>query len=186
RVDEAEPDLVRQHGAAELSLARLPGGEAVVAHPDVAHQAVIDQLSKPGHGRAGRKQGALPVLLVEVDGVDAEAPRAGARPRSGHEGQADRKQLGGEEDVCAPRANRLADDALRATQAVDLGRVDQVDAEVQRSLQDLARDPVVVLAAVAPLRGPELPRAEADDRDARAAGLDVPHVRAASRSYTIC
>src|SRR5207247_9486265 len=102
---------------------------------------------EPGHRRAGRKQRTLPMLLVEVDGVDAEAPSAGARTRSGHEGQADRKQLGGEEDVSAPGADRLADDALRATQAVDLGRVDQVDAEVQRPLQDRRANPVVLIAS---------------------------------------
>src|SRR5207248_2266205 len=148
--------------------------------------ALTHQALEPRHRRPRRKQGAWPVLLIQVDVVDTEPAQAATRPPAGHEGKADRKQLAREENRVAAAANRLADDSLRPTEAIDLGSVDQVDAEVESAAYDLARGFGGVFAAVAPLGRTELPRAEADHRDSRPASLDEPQEPAASLSYTIC
>ena len=59
-------------------------------------------------------------------------------------------------------ANRPSDNALGTSKAVDLRGVDQVHAEVQRPLDDDARDAASIFVAVAPLGRAELPGAEPD------------------------
>ena len=126
------------------------------------------------------------MLLIEIHVVDTQPAQAATRPPASREGKADRKQLAREENRIAPLAYRLADDPLRSTEAVDLRSVDQVDVEVESPAHDLARGFGGIFAAVAPLGRAELPRAEADHRDSRPAGLDEPQELAASLSYTIC
>jgi hypothetical protein len=120
------------------------------------------------------------VLLVEVDPIHAEP--AGAAPRSpgDHEGQADRKDLGGEEDSLTLPADRLTYDALGTPDSIDLGRVDQVHAQLQRSAHDFAGHLARVHRPVAPLPRAELPRAQPDRGNAHATDLNEFH--SASRS----
>ena len=58
---------------------------------------------------------------------------------------------------------------------VDLGGVDQVDAEVEGTGNDAARLPLGVVGAVAPFLRAELPRAQADAREPDAVCFEVPH-----------
>src|SRR5262252_2188360 len=102
------------------------------------------------------------------------------RPPVRHQRQASRIELGGEKDVGAPAANSLADDPLRSAEAVHLGRVEEVDPEVERTPDDLTRGLLVVLTPVAPRGRAELPGAESDARDPRAAGLDIPQLTSRS------
>src|SRR5207247_6157642 len=148
--DKREPHLVRQHRAPQRSLARLPLREVVVADAHVPHEPLVDQAPHPWHRRARRKQRAGPVLLVQVDRLDAKSAGAAARARTGHEWKPDWKDLGGQKHVVAPAVDRLTDDPLRAAEAVDLGRVGPIDPQAQGPAHDLARHPVAVLAARAP------------------------------------
>ena len=66
-------------------------------------------------------------------------------------------ELGGQHDVVAAALERLADDLLRLAGRVDVGGVDEVDAGVQRAVDDADR---VVVVGVAP--GAEHHRAEAE------------------------
>src|SRR6266571_3895821 len=77
--------------------------------------------------------------------------------------------------------DRLAHDALGPALAVDLGGVDEVDAELERAMDDRLRVLARVAAAVAPLHRAELPRAEADGGDAHATRLDELHRSLADR-----
>jgi hypothetical protein len=81
-------------------------------------------------------------------------------------------ELGGQHDVVAAALERLADDLLRLAGRVDVGGVDEVDAGVQRGVDDA--DGVVVVG-VAP--GAEHHRAQAElaDRDARAPQESIVH-----------
>ena len=86
------------------------------------------------------------MLVVEVDGVDAEALQAGlaagahvvglaadAAPervvRVAHDAE-----LGGDDDPVAPALDRLADEDLVGVRAVDVGRVEERDPEIERAV----------------------------------------------------
>jgi hypothetical protein len=77
----------------------------------------------------------------------------------------DGEELRGQERLLAAPAQRGADDALAPAEPVDLGRVDQRHAEVERTPDDPPGLRTGVLAAVPPLTGAELPGAKADLRD---------------------
>jgi hypothetical protein len=69
--------------------------------------------------------------------------------------------LGGQDHVvAAPAGQRLADDLLGLAARVDVGGVDEVDAGVERAVDDLDRPIVVGLAP-----GAEHHRAEAEGAD---------------------
>ncbi len=85
------------------------------------------------------------MLLVEVDRVDAEAPQAALAGRANVLGAAVEAtcavdavahdpELGGEHHLVAPVADRAPDELLVVAVAVDVGRVQQVDAEVERAV----------------------------------------------------
>src|SRR6266566_3224644 len=174
-MNQAEQDLIRKNGSAEKALGLLPAGKRVVADADVLHQPFLDQASQARHGRACRKERARPVKLVQVDVVDAEPPHAVPSPPARHERKADRKDLGGEEDAVPPAPDRLADDTLGPPQAVDLGGIDEVHAQLEGATDYRARHFRGVFRAVAPLARTELPRAQPDRGDPNASDLDVLH-----------
>ena len=86
-----------------------------------------------------------------------------------------RQHLGGDEGLVPPAGDGLADGPLGAAEAVDLGGVDQVDAQVQGPLGDAQRFAFGEGPAVAPLERAELPGPEADHREPDATHLDVTH-----------
>ena len=90
--------------------------------------------------------GSGPVDLVEVDVVGAEPAQAGlaladdppARVAVMFGSVAHRAvHLGREDDVVAAAGERLADDLLRLAGGVHVGGVDEVDAGVERGVDDL-------------------------------------------------
>jgi hypothetical protein len=104
----------------------------------------------PGQGGEGFLDvgaGVGVVDLVEVDVVDAEAPQRsldrGDNPAAGVAalvgvGAHGAVELGGEHDVVAPAAQRLAHDPFGfAIAAVDVGGIDEVDARVEGPVNDL-------------------------------------------------
>ena len=144
-----------------------------------------------GH-RVGDRGGLLlPVRLIEIDVVRAEPLEASLKlladalgPQAlvdlllrGAHGDAflvgveeefaffavpDHAALGGQDDLVAAAADGPADDLFGAAEAVDGGRVDQVDAVVQRGVDGL--DGLVFVGA-APHPAADRPGAEADRRD---------------------
>ena len=86
------------------------------------------------------------MLVVEVDGVDAEALQAGlaagahvlglaADPAPERVvGIADDAELGGDDDAVAPALDRLADEDLVGVRTVDVGRVEERDPEIERAV----------------------------------------------------
>src|ERR1700694_4785310 len=155
--------------------APLPLREAVVADAGVCHQSVIDEPLESRHHCSGWKERAWPVELIQIDPMHAESSRAASCSRPHHERQADRKKLGGDEHVAAPVSNRLADDALRPAEPVELRGVDEIDPQLQRPLDDRPRSLRRIVAAVAPLARAELPCPKSDGRQTHATDLEVSH-----------
>jgi hypothetical protein len=81
-------------------------------------------------------------------------------------------ELGGEHDPVAAALERLADDLLRLAAGVDVGGVDDVDARVERAVDDPDRLLVVGVAPGAEHHGAE---GEGADLDAGAAEGAVAH-----------
>jgi len=110
-----------------------------VRDPDEPYEAVVHEA---GHRcpRLLDRDAALvrPVELIQVEVLGAESPQAplagrsdlfGAEPRPfGHGGD-----LGGEPDLVPATRHRLTDELLRPAPAVDLGRVDPIDAAVEHA-----------------------------------------------------
>ena len=122
------------------------------------------------------------VDLVEVDPVGAQpaqraldrlgdpAPRRAAAVGVFAHGQADFR---GEHDVVAPPAGeRLADDLLRLARGVEVGGVDEVDAGVERAVDDPDR---VVVIGVAERAEHHRAEAQLTDRDAAASQRSMVH-----------
>jgi len=115
--------------------------------------------------------GVIAMELVEVDPVGLEAPErvldgahdVAARAAFQLLGVVhDHAELRRQHDLLAPVAEHLAHQRLRAAAlAVDVGGVEERDAEVDRLVDDLARRLEVEAAA-------EVVAAEADDRDPQA------------------
>ncbi len=77
----------------------------------------------------------------------------------------------------APIGDRAADDSFRVAEAVDLGGVEEVHAEVEGAMDDLDRGRARVLVAVAPVPRPELPGTDTDHRETLASHLHIAHAR---------
>ena len=112
-----------------------------------------------------------PVGLVEVDVVGVEPAQAvldlphdpaAGRPAVVRVLAHRRHELGGQHDLVAPALERLADDLLRLAAGVHVGGVDEVDAAVERGVDDLD---AVVVVAVAPGAEHHRPEAVAADLD---------------------
>src|SRR2546423_305077 len=135
--DEAVLHLVAQHWSIEGAFRLLPPAQREVADTDVADHPGALQPAHPPHRRGDRNDGVRPMDLVKVDAVDTEPVGAGQRPLLHDRRQRQHgEDLGGEERAVPPRRDRLADDALRLAEAVDLGGVDVVDPEVERPMDD--------------------------------------------------
>src|SRR5207253_7601630 len=108
------------------------------------------------------------VHLVQVEARRAQPPRARVRapPHDGRD-RDEREELRREVCLVAAVAERRAEDSLAAPEPVDLGGVEERDAELERPPYDRCGVAPGVVAAVAPLARAELPRAEADLGDAR-------------------
>ena len=104
------------------------------------------------------------MLVVEVDVVDGEAPQrrvAGCvdivgpavDPASARVVRiADDPELGRQHDLVAAVGDRFADEPFIGERPVDVGRVEQVDAELQRVLD--RRDRLALVQASVKLRHP--------------------------------
>ena len=109
------------------------------------------------------------MLIVEVDDVDAQAPerlleRPAHRVRATVGGILSDAELGGEHDVLTTAAReRLADLDLRI--AVDLGGVEEVDAQVQGAMDERDGGGVVADAAAVDIGDAEAHAAESDCGD---------------------
>ena len=149
---------------------------------DVADLALVHEVGERRQRLVDVRARVDAVDLVEVDPVGAQSPQ---RVLDRADDPAARVallvgvlahrvvELGGEDDVVAAAAGeRLADDLLGLAVPVDVGGVDEVDAGVERRVDDPDR---VVVVGVAP--GAEHHRAEAElaDRDACVPELTVFH-----------
>ena len=101
---------------------------------------------QPRHGAHGLFDGCVgiyAVLIVEVDGLNAQPPQA-AFDRTAHIGRiavytalggvgriAHDAELGGQEYLVAPALDRPAHQHLVGVRTVDVGGVEQVDAQLQ-------------------------------------------------------
>jgi hypothetical protein len=182
-VAQAGREHVRLDAAGQDRVGRLLGHEALAPAPlgdplglddlagregrgaDVAHLALAHEVGQ----RAERLVDVRVVLgtvdLVEVDPVRAQAaqavldlsddPAAGVAELVGvlaHRAV----HLGGEHHVVAAApGQRLADDHLRLAARVDVGGVHEVDAGVERAVDDPDRLVVVALAPGAEHHGPQ-------------------------------
>ena len=63
----------------------------------------------------------------DVEAREADLVRSGAGPAA---------NLGGEHDIVAPAFNRLSHHHFRLARRVDIGRVDEIDAAVERAMHD--------------------------------------------------
>ena len=156
---------------------------------DVADLARRDEVGQRAERLVDVGVGLGAVDLVEVDPVGAEPAQAvldlahdpAARVAELVRVVAHRAvDLRGEHDVVAPAAGqRLADDLLGLAARVDVGGVDEVDAGVERAVDDADR---LVVVGVAP--GAEHHRAEAERADLHAGAAEraVLHARRRYRS----
>ncbi len=91
--------------------------------------------------------------------------------------------LGGQDDVVASAAGqRLTNDRLRFTLGVDVSCVDEVDAGIQRSMDDLDRNIMIGLAPGAEHHGAETERADFHAGTSEAAIFHRPSLRTPIRS----
>ena len=163
--DQVVLDLIRQHGPAERLFRRLPLGEREVADTDLPHEPPALDPAHSLHGRGDGHDRVRPVHLVQIDRLDAEARRARPSPLLDHGGdREDREDLRCQEGVAPAAAERGAEDPLRTAEAVRLGRVDEVDPEIEGARHDRRRLAARVRRPVAPLPRSELPGAEPDRR----------------------
>ena len=157
-LEQAEVHLVREDRAPELTLGGTPAIGREVAHPDVVHRSCILEPTHALHRRTQRHERVGPVHLIQVDRLDAEAKRrqAAVLLHASCSGPY-REHLGRKERLAAAPFERTPHDRLRHSPCVDLGRVDEIHAEVERGLHQLDRGGLAVGLAVAPVARAELP-----------------------------
>jgi hypothetical protein len=132
--------------------------DARLAEAEVADLALLHELGHRADGLLDRRVGIDAVLVVEVDVVQAETlQRALAGPLDvlgaavdaaalSIVGVADDPELRREHDLIAAIGDRAPDEALVGVRAVDVGGVEEVDAELERAVDDGDRLVVVVRA----------------------------------------
>ncbi len=118
------------------------------AEADVADFALLLHLFQRTQAFFERGAGIDAVELVELDALEFEAAQAhfdtldqvaGAANVFGFGWSlASDAALGGDDELCRVRVQRLADEAFRSFGAVGVGGVDKVDAEVNGASQDAA------------------------------------------------
>ena len=146
--------LDRHHSAQCLGEGELVDGH--VGDADVTDLAGLLELDERTDRLVVRHARVRRVHLVQVDGVDAQAPQTlvaflpdvvrVARRRQGHVPLEDlcrlEPGLGGDDEVLGIGVQRLGDDLLRLAVAVDVRRVDEVDA----AIDDAADQPAGLIA----------------------------------------
>ena len=170
--------------------ARRIGRGARLGEAEVAHLALCDELGHRPDGLLDRRLGVDPVLVVEVDVVDAQALQ-GALAGAAHVLRAavDRAarlavlagvqpdaELGRQEHLLAAPGDRGADEPLVGVRPVHVGGVQEVAAQVQRAVDRARRFGVVAAAR----RRPTCPCSRGRSRRPR----DLP-VRACASSWLL-
>ena len=125
-----------------FDLLRRPFAEA-----DVARLALAHHVAQRLHGLLDRRAAVVAMALIEIDMVDAQALQRAVdllgdlRARQAAVGGAHRKEHLGRQDVrlARPARQNLAQEGLRRAAAVDIGGVDEVDAEVEGAIDAGAR-----------------------------------------------
>ncbi len=157
---------------------RLPDLRRVdVREAEPPHLALVDELLHRGDRLRDRRHAVGAVVVVEVDGVGAEALERGVDRAPHVVARAGRPvavsalhvvpELRREDDAVAPARERLAEEALAvAAPAVDVGRVEEGDPRVERRVHDRARGggvepPAEVVAPEPDARDLEIGAAEA-------------------------
>jgi hypothetical protein len=113
---------------------------------EVTHLAGLDQIRHGAHGFLDLDLRVDAVLVVQIDMIDAQtrlrlASQARARTRGSVDaeeravGTAHVAELGGEHDFLAARFQDLRQQALVGTDAVHVGGVEEVDADVERGIE---------------------------------------------------
>jgi hypothetical protein len=139
----------------------------------MADLALADQFAKSADRLLDRRAGVDAVLVVEVDVVGAETPERALQPDAQALGAAvgraraalpvgDQAELGGQHDVVSPPGDRPADQLLVGVGAVDLGRVDQRDAQLEGAVD--GPDRLLLVGAGAGVEGRHAHRAQPDAR----------------------
>ena len=123
----------------------LERGRADLREPQVPDLAVLDEARHRADGILDRVPGIDPVKVVEVDRVDAEAFQARlGRPAnilgapvdgtSTGGGVVDEPELGRQEHSVPTSPDRLPDERLVRVRTVDVGRIEEVHAELERAI----------------------------------------------------
>jgi hypothetical protein len=135
------------------------------------------QGAHPAHRRAVPDDRVRLVHLVEIEVLQPEALRArNSTLLDDRRERQDGEDLGRDERHVALSLERTTENALTASEPVDLGGVEERDPELQRTLDDAHSLNPCIAVAVAPLARPELPRTKADLRDRlREIERQVPH-----------
>jgi hypothetical protein len=126
------------------------------------------------------------VLVVQVDVVGAKPPqrtfergadvgRAAVEDTGASSGVGDHAELGRHHDLVAAVLDRAADEFLVGERPVDLGGIDEGDAQVEGSVD--GADGLGVVAAGAGVGGRHPHGAQADAGDVQVPQLDVLHGR---------
>jgi hypothetical protein len=163
-LDAAHQDRVRRLLGHEALQAAVAGGPlrlddlagGVGGRPDVAGLALPDQVGQRAEGVLDVGVLAGPVHLVKVDVVGVQAaqrvldladdPAPGAAPLvrvaavHGHE------EFRGQHDAVPPPGQGPANDPLGLAPGVDVGGVDEVDARVERAVDDADRVGLVLVS----------------------------------------
>ena len=143
---------------------------------DVADLALGDQLGEGADDLLDRRVRVDPVLVVQVDVVgvepaqrsfDGDADVLGAAVGPDSAGVRHEPELGGEHHLVAAALEGAADEFLVGVGAVDLGGVDQGDAEVEGPVD--GADGFGVVAAGPGVGGGHAHRAQADAADVEGA-----------------
>jgi hypothetical protein len=137
------------------------------------------RLSPAKRGLVARKSGVGvdAVLVVEVDVVGAQAPERAFQGQAHALGAAvgraraalavrDQAELRGQHDLVTPPRDRPTDQLLVGVRPVDLGRVDQRDAQLQGSVD--RADRLLLVAAGPGVEGRHAHRTQPDARDVEA------------------
>lgn len=157
---------------------QLPAG--VVGAADVTHLAGADEVVEGAQGFVEGRQRVEVVGLIEVDVIRTEAAQAilagfddVAAGESGFVGARLEavEDLGGQDDLLAAGAQRLAENLLGLADRIDIGGVEKIDAAVDADFDEAARllDLHVAHRGKASFAA-EGHRAETQDRNFKTAG----------------
>src|SRR3954453_2515783 len=154
---------------------------APLAQPDKPHLAALDEPAHLADRILDRHVGIDPVLVIEVDRIEAEPLQAGiaglpdifgaAIDAVGAAGLAGLAELGRDHEVVAPLSlQRAADQLLVLAPAIHVGAVEMIDPEIDRAMDQL--HPGLVVAR--PVSAGQRHAAEPDRQYLRPVPADPP------------